>query len=288
LPPVESPSTREDPVAGVRIPRGRFPPGGFKVDQHDDGDRSGIEGTKAEPAWQAVVAVHTETAVVRAHSELSGDFTPLKNKTTLGLADALLRSPANVVHELTENRAAFVRLLVLVAACMMMTGLVMASFSGGYQYLAVPLKLAVGLVFGAGLCLPSLYIFACLTGTRQSFRSVAGALLMGLGVQALILTAFAPVAWIFSQSTTSPGFMGLLYVLMLLVSAGFGLGLTGRVLAATGERVKALRIWSVMFVVVTLQLATNLRPLVGEYQGARVAQKQFFLDHWLGNFRDPS
>ena len=258
------------------------------MDQHDNGDRTGIEGTKAEPAWQAVVAVHAQAAVVHARSELSGDFTPLKNKTTLGLADALLRSPANVVQELTENRSALARLLVIVAASMMMTGLVMASFSGGYQYLAVPLKLAVGLVFGAGLCLPSLYIFACLTGTQHSFRSVAGALLMGLGVQALILTAFAPVAWIFSQSTSSPGFMGFLYILMLLVSAGFGLGLTGRVLAATGQRVRALPIWSIMFVVVTLQLATNLRPLVGEYEGARIAEKQFFLDHWLGSLRGPS
>jgi hypothetical protein len=179
-------------------------------------------------------------------------------------------------------------LMLLVAASMAMTGLVMASFSGGYQYLAVPLKLALGLLFGAGLCLPSLYIFACLTGSQHTFRGVAGALLMGLGVQALILTAFAPVAWIFSQSTSSPQFMGFLYVLMLLVSAGFGLALTGRVLAATGQRVRGLRVWSLMFVVVTLQLATNLRPLVGEYEGARLAEKQFFLDHWLGSFQPPN
>jgi hypothetical protein len=39
---------------------------------------------------------------------------------------------------------------------------------------------------------------------------------------------------------------------------------------------------------VTLQLATNLRPLVGEYEGAVLAEKQFFLDHWIGSFRGPS
>jgi hypothetical protein len=224
--------------------------------------------------------------IVHMRGELAGDFTPLKNRSVLGLAEALLKTPANVAHELKGNRSSFTRLLVLVAACMMMTGLVVASFSGGYQYLAVPLKLALGLLFGAGLCLPSLYIFACLTGTQHTFREVAGALLMGLGVQALILTAFAPVAWIFSQSTRSPAFMGFLYFLMLLVSAGFGLGLTRRVLAATGGTVSALRIWSFMFVVVMLQLATNLRPLVGEYEGVRFGEKQFFLDHWLASFRD--
>jgi len=231
------------------------------------------------------VAASAQSVVVRVRAELAGDFAPIENPSTLGIADALLRAPANVVQELSENRAAFARLLGLVAACMMMTGLVVASFSGGFQYLAVPFKLALGLLFGAGLCLPSLYIFACLTGTRHSFRGVAGALLMGLGVQALILTAFAPVAWIFSQSTSSTAFMGGLWVVMLLVSAGFGLGLTGRVLAATGQPVRALRIWSLMFVVVTLQLATNLRPLVGAYEGVGLADKQFFLDHWFDSLR---
>lgn len=232
------------------------------------------------------VSMFSDGAVVHVHAQLAGDFTPLKSPSVFGLADALLKAPASVAHELNGNRSSFARLLVLVAACMTMTGVVVASFSGGYQYLAVPLKLALGLLFGAGLCLPSLYIFACLTGARHTFREVAGALLMGLGVQALILTAFAPVAWIFSQSTSSPVFMGMLYFLMLLVSAGFGLGLTGRVLAAKGRPVSALRVWSLMFVVVMLQLATNLRPLVGAYDGVVFAEKQFFVDHWLASLRD--
>ena len=259
-----------------------------QVDEHSNVDRVAGERAHAKreaSAEIAVLAVQAESVVVRGGAELAGDFTPLRNNGTLALADALLRAPANVAQELKQNRWSFVRLLALVAACMMMTGLVMASFSGGYQYLAVPLKLALGLLFGAGLCLPSLYIFSCLTGTQHSFRGVAAALLMGLGVQALILTAFAPVAWIFSQSTSSPGFMGFLYVVMLLVSAVFGLGLTGRVLAAMGQPVRALRVWSIMFVVVTLQLSTNLRPLVGGYEGVAFAEKQFFLDHWLGSFR---
>jgi hypothetical protein len=29
-----------------------------------------------------------------------------------------------------------------------------------------------------------------------------------------------------------------------------------------------------------------LRPLVGEYDGIGLAEKQFFLDHWLASFRD--
>lgn len=277
--PLDPPAAESGPSAEMAVSAAR------------DGSGSLLQRTDDLPApqtWQAAVSMHSGGKVLRISAELAGDFTPLQNRGLFGLADALLKAPANVAHELNGNRASFTRLLVLVAGCMMMTGLVMASFAGGYQYLAIPLKLALGLLFGAGLCLPSLYIFACLTGTRHTFREVAAALLMGLGVQALILMAFAPVAWIFSQSTNSPVFMGFLYFVMLLVSAGFGLGLTRRVLAATGGPVSALRIWSVMFVVVMLQLATNLRPLVGEYDGARFAEKQFFLDHWLSSLRHGS
>ncbi|HEU5074423.1 MAG TPA: hypothetical protein VFU02_09625 [Polyangiaceae bacterium] len=211
---------------------------------------------------------------------LAGNFERMENPTLLGLADALLKSPANVVYQLNHSRASLLRFVLLVVGSLLLTGVVVASFSGGYQYLAVPLKLAFGFVFGAALCLPSLYIFSCLSGTQHTLRNVTAALLMGMGVQGLLLIGFAPIAWIFSQSTSSPSFMGFLYLAMLLVSAGFGLALTGRVLAATGDRARVLWIWNMMFVVVMLQLTTNLRPIVGEFDGVKLGEKEFFLSHW--------
>jgi hypothetical protein len=234
-------------------------------------------------------ANHREQQGVVAHRpRLAGDFKPLKNASLFGLADALLKTPANVAYQLNTSQKSVTRLLVLVVGCLLLTGLVVASFSGGYQYVAVPLKLTLGLVFGAGLCLPSLYVFSCLSGTQHTFKSVAGALLMGLGVQALLLLGFAPIAWIFSQSTNSPVFMGFLYFVLLLVSMGFGLALTRRVLAAAGRRVTGLAVWNLMFAVVLLQLATNLRPIVGEYSGPQFAEKQFFLGHWFDSLRAES
>ena len=107
-----------------------------------------------------------------------------------------------------------------------------------------------------------------------------------MGVQGLLLIGFAPIAWIFSQSTSSPSFMGFLYLVMLLVSAGFGLALTGRVLAATGTRARILWIWNMMFVVVMLQLTTNMRPIVGKFEGVGIAEKEFFLSHWGRSLSD--
>lgn len=253
-------------------------------------ERLGLERV-TDAAWHplatsAAVPQPLEYVNTRARVGLAGNFERLDNPSLMGLADALLKSPANVVYQLNHSRSSLVRFVLLVVGSLMLTGVVVASFSGGYQYLAVPLKLALGFVFGAALCLPSLYIFSCLSGTQHTLRNVTAALLMGMGVQGLLLIGFAPIAWIFSQSTSSPSFMGFLYLVMLLVSAGFGLALTGRVLAATGTRARILWIWNMMFVVVMLQLTTNMRPIVGKFEGVGIAEKEFFLSHWGRSLSD--
>ena len=252
-----------------------------------EGGRTDLERV-TDAVWQPVAPRKSPLPFgpLKRPMGLAGHFEQVDNPTLFGLADALLKSPANVVYQLNHSRASLLRFMLLVMGSLMLTGVVVASFSGGYQYLAVPLKLAFGFVFGAALCLPSLYIFSCLSGTQHSLRNVTAALLMGMGVQGLLLIGFAPIAWIFSQSTSSPSFMGFLYLAMLLVSAGFGLALTGRVLAATGDRARVLWIWNMMFVVVMLQLTTNLRPIVGEFDGIKLGEKEFFLSHWGRSLSD--
>lgn len=278
------------PEAGTGLP-GTGSPGGGPPET----ERAGSEITVVDPGpttsgeadqtvWQPVQPSKSPLPLRPLRRPLAvglaGSFEPMESPTLFGLADALLKAPANVIYQLNHSRASLVRFVLLVVGSLMLTGVVVASFSGGYQYLAVPLKLAFGFVFGAALCLPSLYIFSCLSGTEHTLRNVTAALLMGMGVQGLLLIGFAPIAWIFSQSTSSPSFMGFLYLIMLLVSAGFGLAMTGRVLAATGDRARVLWIWNMMFVVVMLQLTTNLRPIVGEFDGVKLGEKEFFLSHW--------
>ncbi len=76
--------------------------------------------------------------------------------------------------------------------------------------------------------------------------------------------------------------MGGLYIVLFLVSATFGLAMMRRALSTTGSGGGVLWLWNVMFVVVLLQLTTNLRPVVGEFRGWRLQPKQFFLAHWMG------
>jgi hypothetical protein len=206
---------------------------------------------------------------------------PIDTRSLFGLADALLRAPERAMAALSRQRFGLLQLLFLVLAFVSVSGVVLASFSGGWQYLAVPLKFAIVVIAGPLLCLPSLYIFSCLSESKSSVRDVALALGSGLGVQALLLCGLAPVAWVFSQSTNSVAFMGALYLVMYLVSSAFGLGLTRRLLAQDGVRVGNYWLWQILFMVVVLQLSTTLRPIVGPFDGIVPREKLFFAVHWL-------
>ena len=206
---------------------------------------------------------------------------PIETRSLFGLADALLRAPEQAMATLSRQKFGLLQLFLLVLAFVSVTGVVLASFSGGWQYLVVPLKFVIVVIAGPLLCLPSLYIFSCLSESKASVRHVALALGSGLGVQALLLCALAPVAWVFSQSTNSVAFMGALYLAMYLVSSAFGLGLTRRLLALDGFRVGNYWLWQILFMVVVLQLSTSLRPIVGPFDGFAPREKLFFAIHWL-------
>jgi hypothetical protein len=88
-----------------------------------------------------------------------------------------------------------------------------------------PAKLGLGMLLSVLICLPSLYIFTCLGGIDAQLRSVCGALFAAVCLSSILLIGFAPVAWIFSQSTDSIVFMGTLHLLFWVIGIRFGLRL---------------------------------------------------------------
>lgn len=173
------------------------------------------------------------------------------------------------------------RLVGLALAAMVVVGLVIASFSGGVQLFAVPLKLCIGLAVCAALCLPSLYVFSSVAGAGQSLRETGLAMAMGIALICVLLVALAPVTWLFSQSTDDVVILGILNIVALLASAIVGVRLIGRVLRAiNGRTIAGVGVWGVMFVLVMLQMTTTLRPLVGPFEGVWTQQRMFFLQHW--------
>lgn len=214
---------------------------------------------------------------------LAGEDAPLPSRGALAVVEGLLKLPANVMHEVRHGASMPWKLTAVVVTTMLVTGLCLAAFSGGLQFLMVPLKLSLGMLACALICLPSLYIFSALSGGgRVSLREAFGALMLGVALTGVLLVGFAPVSWVFSQATDSAGVIGALHLIFFLVSAHFGLRLTRRALAErAGRPVPALALWTFVFLLVVVQMSTTLRPLAGPFEGLALAPKQFFLEHWL-------
>jgi len=194
----------------------------------------------------------------------------------LAIVEALLKYPGRILHELRANRATAVcvGLLLVAAPCFALYGVVVGSLSGGEQLWLAPAKILIGSALCALICLPSLFIFLCLGGADVKLRCVAGELLASVALTSLLLIGFAPVAWVFSQSTNSIALMATLHLIFWAIAIGFGLRLIGR---TGGSRTS--RVWIGIYVVVCLQMMTALRPIVGRSDTFLPAEKKFFLAH---------
>ncbi|MDB6136582.1 MAG: ABC-type transport system, permease component [Verrucomicrobiales bacterium] len=206
---------------------------------------------------------------------------------TPGLAatmEALLKRPGSAVREFAEGLRAgklSASLTTVILGGLALFGLTAVGFSSGGQWWATPLKMISGLALSTALCLPSFYIFSCLSGLEISFRASVGLLMTALGLTGLLLAGFTPVVWVFSQSTGSLVFLGGILLAGWLVALFFGMKLLTSGARALGMKDGLhLRIWLGIFVLVTLQMTCALRPLLGKADTFLPNEKKFFLQHW--------
>ncbi|MBI5818987.1 MAG: hypothetical protein HZA88_08355 [Verrucomicrobia bacterium] len=198
--------------------------------------------------------------------------------------EAILREPQRVMSQMTQPGGARLAamLLVSVIGCALVYGFVVGTFSGGVQLWAAPLKIVVGLLLSAAICLPSLYIFACLSGSRARLADVCGLVTGLLALAAMLLLGFAPVAWVFSESTESVAGMGTIHLGFWLIASYFGLRFLHTGFKQLDARASGgLKAWVVVFMLVTLQMTTALRPIVGTEPTLLPTEKKFFLSHWF-------
>jgi len=198
--------------------------------------------------------------------------------------DRLIRSPDLLLAELDGPGAG--RLIAMLAATALgghvAYGLVVASFSGGAQWWAAPAKIVLGTALCGAICFPSLYIFATLAGAEVRAKHVLGVLLGLLALTAVFLVGFAPVSWVFSQSSTLVSFVGAIH----LIVWGISILMSARVVQASLRRWKSKHpeltmVWLLVLIVTCCQMMTTLRPLVGSSERFFDPEKKFFLQHYL-------
>jgi len=209
-----------------------------------------------------------------------------ENPGIRGLFEALLRRPAELArHNVTEGRSALAGFGIIAVVSILVFGFVLGTFAYGDQLWAAPVKLGGGMLFAGLICFPSLYIFSSLAGSSASAAKMGGLLAGMLALAGLLLLGFAPALWIFAQGTASFGFMGFLAIASWLVALAFGYRFLRTALRETGATQSTpLIIWVSIFLLVTLQLSTSLRPILGQSDKFLTTEKKFFLAHWSDTF----
>jgi hypothetical protein len=201
----------------------------------------------------------------------------------LGAVETILRQPRRLMFQLRQPRSGPLigGMLLVAIVCSLVYGIVVGTFSMGPQLWAAPVKIAAGLMLSALICLPSLYIFTCLSGSQARLGEMFGLLAGLLMLMTILLVGFAPVAWLFSQSTESVAWMGTLHLLFWLVAAIFALRFLQAGFSHSQARSQAgLATWIILFVLVVLQMTTALRPIVGKADTLLPTEKKFFIAHW--------
>jgi hypothetical protein len=198
------------------------------------------------------------------------------------LFEALLRRPHQLVARLaSDGHGATPRFALMALISFLLFGFVLGCFAKHEQLWAAPLKITAGIAIAGIICFPSLYIFATLAGARVAISQLAACLAGALALAGLLLLGFAPAVWIFAESTDSFGFMGFLAVGSWIIALHFALRFLKSVVFATGGTQKApLVVWSIVFLLVTLQMTTSLRPILGRSDVLLTQEKKFFLQHW--------
>lgn len=200
--------------------------------------------------------------------------------------EAILRQPRRVIYQLRQPGAGrlIAAMIFVSVVCSLVYGVVAGTFSNGTQLWAAPLKIAGGLLFSVLICLPSLYIFTCLSGSQARLSEICGLVCGLLLLMTILLVGFAPVAWLFSQSTNSLVWMGTLHLIFWFVSTFFGLRFLENGFSYSHARSTAgLNTWIVIFILVVLQMTTALRPIIGKDSYFFPPTKKFFLTHWSDN-----
>jgi len=212
------------------------------------------------------------------------EFKPMDGATGWGATlQHILRTPGKLIYELHQPASGglLLRLLGIALLTFAIYGVIVGLFSGDRQLWAAPLKVVAGAFLSALICLPSLYIFACLCGADVRLQEVAGLLLGLLALTGILLLGFAPAAWVFTVSTDSIGFMAFLHLVFWVIGTSFGLRFLNKGFHFLGgSRMENLVLWCIIFGLVTLQMTTTLRPILGTADTLLPAQKMFFLHHW--------
>lgn len=198
---------------------------------------------------------------------------------------SLLKTPAAILWRIRENDR-----LPSLSAQLLSWGLIfhavygfaMALFDSTEAGAITAVKAPLIAMFSVLLCLPSLYVFSCVAGLPVRITQACALAASTVAMTGLLLLGMTPVTWLFSVSTNSISFVVIMNLISWMVAVGFALRFFANLdLSGKKEKLSGLKWWLFIYITVSLQMATTLRPLLGKPEiGWITPEKKFFLTHF--------
>jgi len=201
---------------------------------------------------------------------------------SLNIVSVILRSPAQFFDEVRDSMDLPTKILALLASSLIFLTIYGALLGSGHPLQAISSAIKLPFVFLGGLaaCIPTLYIFDVLLGSKRSLAQTVVILLTAVTVIATLLFSFVPITVVFRLTANGYQFFKLLNVGFLAIAMVAGsiylkqglkrttsLKRRGGLLKQDSEKEdkSILRywlyiLWIVIFLVVISQLAWALRP----------------------------
>jgi hypothetical protein len=179
------------------------------------------------------------------------------------------------IHQGIQLKNKISALLIFSFLCFSIYGGIIGSFHSPLQAMSSMVKLPALYLITLIVCLPALYIFNALFGSRKSLAQHFTYVLSAAAVIALLLCGFAPVVLFFlmTLSVKEYSFYLLMNVAIFMVTGVFGVSFlyqAMRPVAGENEvadtvkiRNKILQFWLMLYGFVGSQLGWTLRPFFG-------------------------
>lgn len=193
------------------------------------------------------------------------------------------------IHEGVKLKSKISALMISSFCFFAIYGAIIGMFHSPLQALSSAIKLPALYLVTLLVCLPTLYIFNALFGSKKTIAQHFTYLLTAVCVIAVLLCAFAPVTLFFLITVNDYHFFLLMNVIIFALTGVLGISFLYQVMKPTADgdgakvRTSILRFWLCLYGFVGTQLGWTLRPFFGspgQFELFRPREGSFFSGVW--------
>ena len=150
-------------------------------------------------------------------------------------------------------------------------GALLGFYTLNLQIISSAIKIPLLLWGTLGICLPALFTFNVLLGSKLSLKQTTAVLSMSTYLMSIVAASLSPIVLFFTISSHEKPFVVLLCVLSCGIDGLFGVSLLwnamGYLTVRSGNDYNSniVRAWTLIYIFVGTQLAWILRPFIGDH-----------------------